>query len=227
MRNKIKGFPAFQLNFQTRFPFSDILFFFNSGLGRQTKGMTQTDLENVPSGVSGCTFSPGAEEPRQEWAAIIYHLSCPLSWRSLEHLSHSPHLLFHVCAGGGARVYPFTHSRAIQWRRLQGHRTLRLVRVEKVTLNVALQRENSQRAHVWRYLDLSLNIINTRAAPFVSALASPALWPTTVVSNLVLLCCEVNHNLLWFPLCSFSIETMVWLWCVHWKKSFTCSSALK
>lgn len=153
MWNKIEGFLAFEFNFWTRCPFSDFFFFFfflNGDSGRQMKGMSQTRLENVPSGVSGCTFSPGAEEPRQKWAAIVYHLSCLLSWRSLEHLSHSPHLLFRVRAGGGARVWPFTRSREIQWRCLQGHRTLRLVHVEKVTLKFALRRANSKDVHVWR-----------------------------------------------------------------------------
>lgn len=124
MWDVIEGFLVFQFNFWTRFPFSDISLL-NGFFGRQMKGMSRTDLENVPSGVSGCAFSPGAEEPRQKWAAIIYHLSCPLSSRSPEHLSHLPHLRLLACMRWRRSQHlPFTHSPAIQWRCLQGHRTL-------------------------------------------------------------------------------------------------------
>lgn len=149
MWDVIEGFLAFQFNFWTRFPFSDISLL-NGDFGRQMKGMSRTDLENVPSGVSGCAFSPGAEEPRQKWAAILYHLSCPLSSRSPEHLSHLPHLRLHARAGGGASI---SHLHiALQFNggafKVTEPSSRLLVRVEKVTLKqprcfkFTLQHEN-------------------------------------------------------------------------------------
>lgn len=89
-----------------------------------TKGMSQTDFEKRSIwSVRFRTFSPGAEEPRQKWAAD--RISPVMSAESAQPgalVTFAP-ICSSVCAlGVGGRSQSLAHlHRASQWRRLQSH----------------------------------------------------------------------------------------------------------